>query len=87
MPYELFLALRYLRSRRKRRLARATSVVAILGIGIGVSTLIVALKRLTETIYELRPATDTTATDAPYLKRLLPENRLEDTKKCPPGRA
>ncbi|CAN5518688.1 lipoprotein-releasing ABC transporter permease subunit [soil metagenome] len=43
MPYELFLALRYLRSRRKRRLARVTSVVAILGIGIGVSTLIVAL--------------------------------------------
>jgi lipoprotein-releasing system permease protein len=43
MPYELFLALRYLRSRRKRRLARVTSIVAILGIGIGVSTLIVAL--------------------------------------------
>ncbi|MFN2510694.1 MAG: FtsX-like permease family protein [Pyrinomonadaceae bacterium] len=43
MPYELFLALRYLQSRRKRRLARVTSVVAILGIGIGVSALIVAL--------------------------------------------
>lgn len=43
MPYELFLALRYLRSRRKRRLARVTSVVAVLGIGIGVSALIVAL--------------------------------------------
>lgn len=43
MPYELFLALRYLRSRRKRRLARVTSVVAILGIGVGVSALIVAL--------------------------------------------
>jgi lipoprotein-releasing system permease protein len=43
MPYELFLALRYLRSRRKRRLARVTSGVAILGIGVGVSALIVAL--------------------------------------------
>ena len=43
MPYELFLALRYLRSRRKGRLARVTSVVAVLGIGIGVSALIVAL--------------------------------------------
>lgn len=43
--------------------------------------------RLTETIYELRPATETTATDAPDLKRLLPENRPQDTKKCPPGRA
>jgi lipoprotein-releasing system permease protein len=43
MPYELFLALRYLRSRRKRRLARVTSLVAVLGITVGVSALIVAL--------------------------------------------
>ncbi|MGI8896941.1 MAG: ArnT family glycosyltransferase [Pyrinomonadaceae bacterium] len=44
-------------------------------------------KRVTETIYELRLATDTSATDAPDLKKLLPENRPEDTEKCPPGRA
>lgn len=43
MPYELFLALRYLRSRGKKRLARVTSFVAVLGIGMGVSALIVAL--------------------------------------------
>lgn len=43
MPYELFLALRYLRSRGKKRLARVTSIVAMLGIGMGVSALIVAL--------------------------------------------
>jgi lipoprotein-releasing system permease protein len=43
MPYELFLALRYLRSRHKRRLARATAVAAIVGIGMGVGALIVAL--------------------------------------------
>src|SRR6476660_8466394 len=42
MPYEVFLAFRYLRSRHKRRLARATSVAAILGIAIGVAALIVA---------------------------------------------
>ena len=42
MPYEVFLAFRYLRSRRKRRLARATSVAAILGIAMGVAALIVA---------------------------------------------
>jgi lipoprotein-releasing system permease protein len=42
MPYELFLALRYLRSRRKRRLARATSLAAILGIAMGVAALIIA---------------------------------------------
>src|SRR4026209_2325708 len=42
MPYELFLALRYLRSRRKRRLARATSVAAVVGIAMGVAALIVA---------------------------------------------
>jgi lipoprotein-releasing system permease protein len=42
MPYELFLALRYLRSRRKRKLARATSIAAILGITLGVAALIIA---------------------------------------------
>src|SRR6185369_6511130 len=41
MPYEVFLALRYLRSRRKPRLARATSIAAILGIAMGVAALIV----------------------------------------------
>jgi lipoprotein-releasing system permease protein len=43
MPYEVFLALRYFRSRHKRRLARATSVAAIVGICMGVAALIVAL--------------------------------------------
>lgn len=43
MPFELFLAIRYMRSRRKRRLARVTALVAILGISIGVAALIVAL--------------------------------------------
>ncbi|HKG48545.1 MAG TPA: ABC transporter permease [Pyrinomonadaceae bacterium] len=42
MPYEVFLAFRYLRSRRKRRLARATSIAAILGIAMGVAALIIA---------------------------------------------
>ena len=42
MPYEIFLALRYLRSRRKRRLARATAIAAVLGICLGVAALIVA---------------------------------------------
>lgn len=41
MPYEVFLAFRYLRSRQKRRLARATSIAAILGICMGVAALIV----------------------------------------------
>ena len=43
MPYELFLALRYLRSRRKRKLAHITTVLAVVGIGIGVAALIAAL--------------------------------------------
>ncbi len=42
MPYEVFLAFRYLRSRHKRRLARATSIAAILGICMGVAALIIA---------------------------------------------
>ena len=43
MPFETFLALRYLKARRKRRLARVTAIVAILGIAVGVGALIVAL--------------------------------------------
>jgi lipoprotein-releasing system permease protein len=43
MPYELFLALRYLYSRRRRALARATALAAIVGIAFGVAALIVAL--------------------------------------------
>ena len=42
MPYELFLALRYLRVRRGRRVARWTALAAVLGIACGVAALIVA---------------------------------------------
>jgi lipoprotein-releasing system permease protein len=42
MPYEIFLASRYLRSRHKRRLTRVTAAAAILGIAMGVGALIVA---------------------------------------------
>jgi len=44
-------------------------------------------RRVSETIYELRPMGDVTAQDQPNLKRLLPQNRPEDTKKCTPGRS
>ena len=43
MPYEFFLALRHLRSRQRRRLARATALIAIVGITVGMAALIVAL--------------------------------------------
>jgi lipoprotein-releasing system permease protein len=43
MPYEVFLAFRYLRSRGKRRLARVTALLAVCGIAVGVAALIVAL--------------------------------------------
>ena len=46
-----------------------------------------SFRRVSETIYELRPLGDPQATDNPDLKRLLPENRPEDTKKCPPARS
>lgn len=43
MPYELFLAFRHLRSRQRRRFARVTSLIAVIGIAVGVGALIVAL--------------------------------------------
>ena len=42
MPYELFLALRYLRVRRGRRVARWTALAAVVGIACGVAALIIA---------------------------------------------
>jgi hypothetical protein len=45
-----------------------------------------SFRRVAETIYEVRPRSDPSARDEPNLERLLPENRPEDTKKCPPGR-
>ncbi|HEV7797524.1 MAG TPA: ABC transporter permease [Pyrinomonadaceae bacterium] len=43
MPYEIFLALRHLRSHQRRRLARVTALIAVIGIAVGVAALIVAL--------------------------------------------
>ncbi|HVG35319.1 MAG TPA: ABC transporter permease [Pyrinomonadaceae bacterium] len=43
MPYEIFLALRYLYSRRRRALARVTALAAVAGVALGVAALIVAL--------------------------------------------
>lgn len=40
-------------------------------------------RRVSEFIFELRPMDDKTANDQPNLKRLLPENRPEEMKKCP----
>jgi hypothetical protein len=45
-----------------------------------------SFRKVSETIYEIRPAGDPTAGDQPNLKQLLPENRPEDMKKCPPAR-
>src|SRR5438876_8728123 len=43
MPYEIFLAIRHLRSRQRRRLVRVTALIAVVGIAVGVAALIVAL--------------------------------------------
>lgn len=43
MPYEIFLALRNLHSRQKRRLARVTALIAVIGIAVGVAALLFAL--------------------------------------------
>jgi len=42
MPFELFLALRYLRARRGRRVARWTAGAAVVGIACGVAALVLA---------------------------------------------
>ena len=39
-------------------------------------------RRLSDTIFEIRPPDDATALDAPHLDKLLPEQRPEEVKKC-----
>jgi hypothetical protein len=39
-------------------------------------------RRVSDTLFEIRPVDDVTAQDAPHLEKLLPENRPEDTKYC-----
>ncbi len=43
-------------------------------------------RRISNFIYEIRPLEDTGAVDTPNLRRLLPENRVEDVRRCPLGR-
>jgi Dolichyl-phosphate-mannose-protein mannosyltransferase len=43
-------------------------------------------QRVSEYIFEIRPIEDGDARDVPNLQRLLPENRTEDVKRCPPVR-
>jgi hypothetical protein len=43
-----------------------------------------SFRHVNDTIYEISYRGDPAATDNPNLSRLLPENRPEDTKKCPP---
>jgi hypothetical protein len=43
-------------------------------------------RRVTNTIFELRPLSENGTWDVANLKNLLPENRPEDVKRCPPGR-
>jgi len=39
-------------------------------------------RRVTETVYEIRPPEDSSAVDQPHLDNLLPQNRPEDVKRC-----
>lgn len=39
-------------------------------------------RRIAPTIFEIRLAEDTAATDEPHLEKLLPENRTEEVKRC-----
>jgi len=39
-----------------------------------------------DNVYEIRPSDDITARDVPHLERLLPENRTEEARNCPPTR-
>ena len=44
MPYELFVALRYLFAKRKQAFISVISLVSMLGVTVGVMALIIALR-------------------------------------------
>jgi hypothetical protein len=39
-------------------------------------------RQVTPTVFEIRPAEDSSAADQPHLEKLLPDNRREEVKKC-----
>lgn len=43
-------------------------------------------RRVSSSIYEIRPVDDASARDTPRLERLLPENRPDDVARCPLSR-
>jgi hypothetical protein len=43
-------------------------------------------RRVSETIFEIRPADDASAQDSPHLEKLLPESRPAEMKDCGPTR-
>src|SRR5215216_6176343 len=47
MPYELFIALRYLRAKRKQVMISVITVIAVLAVAAGVASLIVVLAMMT----------------------------------------
>ena len=54
MPFELFLALRYLVARRKQAFLSLISVISTVGVAVGVMALIIALALMTGLQGELR---------------------------------
>ncbi len=54
MPFELFVALRYLFAKRKQAFISVISLVSMLGVTVGVMALIVALALMTGLQQELR---------------------------------
>ena len=54
LPFELFVAMRYLLARRKQAFVSVISFVSILGVGVGVMALLIALALMTGLQGELR---------------------------------
>src|SRR5688500_9886579 len=54
MPFELFIATRYLLARRKQAFISLISLISTLGVGVGVMALIIALALMTGLQQELR---------------------------------
>ena len=54
LPFELFIAVRYLLARRKQAFISLISLISVLGVAVGVMALLIALSLMTGLQEELR---------------------------------
>ena len=88
MPYELFIALRYLRAKRKQVMISVITVIAIAAVAAGVASLIIVLAMMTgfRQEFQTRILSGTAHLNLAHKTRRPIENYRELVSRLLPGR-